>query len=1053
MRKAIAVWLTAGLPLLADSVAATRAWVSNRVSEARAEWRGDVASATNPVPSWISAAEGRAEGRLGAATNAVAGWIEGATNGLPGLVASSTNAVMEEVNAATGSLWTAIGDIRGVTADIGALAGTNDLPTKVSQLENDAGYLTNHVDVSGFALAAGIFPDWSSRGTWSEGGFCTWKGVVYRFTGVGDPSAQPDVSPASWAVSDVGTAIAEARSDMSSLTNPVPSWIAAATNGLPESIAAATNGLPERIAASTNGLPESIAAATNPVPSWIAAATGGVPARVSALVQSMVSGLDGKAATRLVSVDGSRWIDGTGAVWRVDRVVAWNGETSGAAEHVDLGVGVTTDVFEAEGWYCGHIAYTSVTGSWYLVRYLDGAKRLTVQYDGHGLPGGDGQYGLQATGVALDGSPVEPGQVTDGGWYQISDGTNLYYVSPLVTTVTVTRVTNAVDRLATRNASITTNDVCSIVTNEVSELTEWTFSGDLDANATYELDMAVYELNGLWWCDVFIWGSTQTQPERYRVYDVIVLDVTYEEANQAAESTMEVSGAIYDRYEDVDAGFMTATRRRVVRNALGLSRLADVPTNNVQLSNGSGYATSNDVVELIGEHGGGGDWQLVTNAYAAATNALTRKEAEAGFTEWTPNIAFLVVLWDDEYHGWYFANRSTGDRASETVGNADSTYIETEGMTASRTRLPTMADLALKADKGEMSVTPGTGADADKTTIQLKAGTDATVLTQHQQLQARFTDWVFAAEDGLSLPSDLRLILTDEGWVPASDSYGYPLGAGQPQGDGSSTTLTWSLGSSPFNGFSATRTMTGYVLGGQTTKPLQPQGNYLTEHQSLAGLMPMYALGAEPTVAQSVSVPAACFPIVYTLEGESSSVTVTAADADDLTITRVVVGGGTALYSITHDGRAIFLASDQGVFADAISNTITFDGNTPTVDSTSVLDIKNILTVSPYTSATYTATSTAVAFEIAVGALPTGVTGKARDCVLVIDCTATGAAAPTVTWPSSFHPRVDAATDFAIVEAGKRAVFYISEYAPGEFAVGGWTETEGGNAQSGGGGT
>lgn len=42
-----------------------------------------------------------------------------------------------------------------------------------------------------------------------------------------------------------------------------------------------------------------------------------------------------------------------------------------------------------------------------------------------------------------------------------------------------------------------------------------------------------------------------------------------------------------------------------------------------------------------------------------------------------------------------------------------------------------------KADKSEMSVTPGTGEDADKTTIQLKSGTAATVLTQHQDISGK----------------------------------------------------------------------------------------------------------------------------------------------------------------------------------------------------------------------------------------------------------------------------------------------------------------------------
>ena len=42
-----------------------------------------------------------------------------------------------------------------------------------------------------------------------------------------------------------------------------------------------------------------------------------------------------------------------------------------------------------------------------------------------------------------------------------------------------------------------------------------------------------------------------------------------------------------------------------------------------------------------------------------------------------------------------------------------------------------------KADKSEMSVTPGTGSDADKVTIQLKDGMTATVLTQHQDITGK----------------------------------------------------------------------------------------------------------------------------------------------------------------------------------------------------------------------------------------------------------------------------------------------------------------------------
>ena len=48
-----------------------------------------------------------------------------------------------------------------------------------------------------------------------------------------------------------------------------------------------------------------------------------------------------------------------------------------------------------------------------------------------------------------------------------------------------------------------------------------------------------------------------------------------------------------------------------------------------------------------------------------------------------------------------------------------------------------ITDVSGKADKSEMSVTPGTGADADKTTIQLKSGTSATVLTSHQNISGK----------------------------------------------------------------------------------------------------------------------------------------------------------------------------------------------------------------------------------------------------------------------------------------------------------------------------
>lgn len=69
-------------------------------------------------------------------------------------------------------------------------------------------------------------------------------------------------------------------------------------------------------------------------------------------------------------------------------------------------------------------------------------------------------------------------------------------------------------------------------------------------------------------------------------------------------------------------------------------------------------------------------------------------------------------------------------------------------------------DLSGYALKSEMSVTPGTGTDADKTTIQLKSGLTATVLTTHQDISGKAdkdTDAVegnFAAFDSNGNPVD-----------------------------------------------------------------------------------------------------------------------------------------------------------------------------------------------------------------------------------------------------------------------------------------------------------
>lgn len=93
---------------------------------------------------------------------------------------------------------------------------------------------------------------------------------------------------------------------------------------------------------------------------------------------------------------------------------------------------------------------------------------------------------------------------------------------------------------------------------------------------------------------------------------------------------------------------------------------------------------------------------------------------------------------------------------------------------------------------------------------------------------------------------------------------------------------------------------------------------------------------------------------------------------------------------------------------------------------------QGVATVTPRTVATYTADSSAAAFTVAVG---TGTTGAARDCVLVVDCTAAGAVAPTVTWGAEFDVFEGGSAVGIAPIAGKANLYRITEYANGHFVV------------------
>lgn len=154
---------------------------------------------------------------------------------------------------------------------------------------------------------------------------------------------------------------------------------------------------------------------------------------------------------------------------------------------------------------------------------------------------------------------------------------------------------------------------------------------------------------------------------------------------------------------------------------------------------------------------GGTTYELKDNALTTIVNAImagtqpTGSATVQGETYWLPTstdetrwneIKDLIIFNLKGSVASYAdlpANASAGD--VYLIANATSGFTEEWVKTDSGWEmLGTVSgsiDISGKADKSEMIITQGTGANADKTTIQLKSGTSATVLNAHQDISGK----------------------------------------------------------------------------------------------------------------------------------------------------------------------------------------------------------------------------------------------------------------------------------------------------------------------------
>lgn len=151
---------------------------------------------------------------------------------------------------------------------------------------------------------------------------------------------------------------------------------------------------------------------------------------------------------------------------------------------------------------------------------------------------------------------------------------------------------------------------------------------------------------------------------------------------------------------------------------------------------------------------GGVTYQLQDSELTTLVNsllAMTLPTQTQGETYWVPTTTDKTQ-WDNiKVLKFFNLKRSVASfadlPATATTGDVYLIANQTSGFTEEWVKTDTawellgtvsgQVDISGKADKSEMVITDGTGANADKVTIQLKQGTSATVLKSHQDISGK----------------------------------------------------------------------------------------------------------------------------------------------------------------------------------------------------------------------------------------------------------------------------------------------------------------------------
>ena len=210
---------------------------------------------------------------------------------------------------------------------------------------------------------------------------------------------------------------------------------------------------------------------------------------------------------------------------------------------------------------------------------------------------------------------------------------------------------NIVQSIGPMAAGVTTNDVCAIVTNVVTTFSDWAVF--IDGFRQWDWP-AVVQYRSVDPGDNAVRAITIRGPSTVACY---IMESRYDSGlppfnpnETAITNTITSDDILFSEYNYLIGSQLVLTRTAHPRNALGLARLVDVPSNNSQLINGAGYTTTNDVCNIVTNETAG-QWSVYTNgAYAAEWTVRIYHGAEYGLED--PDKCFLSIK-DENGEEWY----------------------------------------------------------------------------------------------------------------------------------------------------------------------------------------------------------------------------------------------------------------------------------------------------------------------------------------------------------------------------------------------------------------